>query len=247
MLKFMNTQCTARLAWMIQNNEELKEGIRNKTAYFGTVDSWLLTKLRSNGEAEHLTDVTNAAATGFFDPFTGEWAGWSFTICGIVKEMLPRILPNDSTEFGVTDQSLFGHEIPIRAIMGDQPAALWGSTCFEKGDLKVTLGTGSFLDLNTGSACHASVHGLYPMVAWKMGGDYKESVYLMEGGSSDTGSLIKWAQAFGLFADPRDSSDMAFSVRDPGGVFFIPAFSGLGVSEKSSAGGGGEGVEFISF
>lgn len=221
---------------MIQSNEQLKTGIRNKTALFGTVDSWLLTKLRSS-TGEHLTDITNATATGFFDPFMGDWAGWSFAICGIVKEMLPRVVANDSPEFGVVDASLFGHAIPIRAIMGDQPAALWGSTCFEKGDLKVTLGTGSFLDLNTGETCHASIHGLYPMVAWKvMGGGGGDSlVYLMEGGSSDTGSLIKWAQSFGLFEEPRESAAMAFSVPDPDGVFFIPAFSGLGVSREEGA------------
>lgn len=228
MLKFMNTQSTARFAWMIQNNEELKRGIQNKTALFGTVDTWLLTKLRSG--SDHLTDVTNATATGFFDPFMGSWAGWSFAICGIVQEMLPRVVANDSLEFGVTDKHLFGHEIPIRAIMGDQPAAMWGSACFEKGDLKVTLGTGSFLDLNTGGICHASIHGLYPMIAWNVGG-HKEVNYLMEGGSSDTGSLVKWAQSFGLFNDPRQSAEMAVSVPDTDGVYFVPAFSGLGVSK----------------
>lgn len=225
----MNTQSTGRFAWMIQNNEALKRGIANKTALFGTVDTWLLTKLRPSG-GEHLTDITNATATGFFDPFMGDWAGWSFAICGIVREMLPRIVPNDSKEFEVTDKRLFGHEIPIKAIMGDQSAAIWGSACFEKGDLKVTLGTGSFLDLNTGTSCHASVHGLYPLVGWRVSAGGEETCYAMEGGSSDTGSLIKWAQSFGLFNDPKDSSAMALSVPDPDGVFFIPAFSGLGVS-----------------
>lgn len=229
-LKFMNTQVTARFAWAIQNNEQLKQGIRNKTALFGTVDSWLLSKLRPS-TSEHLTDVTNATATGFYDPFTGGWAGWSFSICGIVQEMLPRVVPNDSKDFGVVDEKLFGHAIPITAIMGDQPAAMWGSVCFARGDMKVTLGTGSFLDLNTGSSCHASVHGLYPLVAWTVAkDDQQEVVYSMEGGSSDTGTLIKWAQSLGLFVDPKDSADMAFSVPDTEGVFFIPAFSGLGVS-----------------
>lgn len=236
-LKFMNTQVTCRLAWMIQNCEELKRGIRSKTARFGTVDTWLLANLRgtSGADSPHLTDVTNATATGFYDPFQGNWASWSFSIYGISPEMLPRVVPNDFKEFGCVDSKLFGHSIPIRAIMGDQPAAMWGSVCFEKGDLKVTLGTGSFLDLNTGSACHASVHGLYPLVAWKVGagGAEEETVYSMEGGSSDTGSLIKWAQSFGMFTDPKDSSSIAMSVPDPDGVFFIPAFSGLGVSERT--------------
>lgn len=227
-LRFMNTQVTARFAWMIQNNDPLKMGIRDKRALFGTVDTWLLGKLAPS--AGHLTDITNATATGFFDPFMGSWAGWAFVICGIVQEMLPRVVANDSREFGTIDASLFGHAIPIRSIMGDQPAALWGSSCFARGDLKVTLGTGSFLDLNTGSACLASVHGLYPMVAWKMENTADEIVYLMEGGSSDTGSLVQWAKSFGLFSDPRDTSQMALSVPDTEGVLFVPAFSGLGVS-----------------
>lgn len=112
---------------------------------------------------------------------------------------------------------------------------MWGSCCFKKGDVKITLGTGSFLDVNTGSDCHASIHGLYPLVAWQMKGQTSkdmETVYCVEGSSSDTGSIIKWAIDFGLFNDPAVSSDIAQSVPDTDGVYFIPAFSGLGVRFK---------------
>lgn len=229
-LKFMNTQVTCRLAWATQNIEKLKEAIVRKTALFGTVDSWLLFKLRSQSpiRQRHITDITNATATGFFDPFILNWASWTFSIYGISREMLPEVVRNDYSDFGHVDPLLFGHSIPIRAVMGDQPAAMWGSCCFEKGDLKVTLGTGSFLDLNTGQSCHASVHGLYPLVAWQV--NETETFYCMEGGSSDTGSIIKWAQSFGLFSDPQFSSDIALSASDSEDVFFVPAFSGLGVS-----------------
>lgn len=102
--------------------------------------------------------------------------------------------------------------------------------------MKITLGTGSFLDVNTGDECHASIHGMYPLVAWQTtksvagAKDTLETVYCVEGSANDTGSIIKWAMDFGLFSDPADSAAMAQSVPDTDGVFFVPAFSGLGVS-----------------
>lgn len=114
---------------------------------------------------------------------------------------------------------------------------MWGSCCFKKGDIKVTLGTGSFLNLNTGPQCHASIHGLYPLVAWQYV-DQKtkqsEVVYCMEGAANDTGTIIQWAINFGLFSDPSDSSGIAYAADDSEDVYFIPAFSGLGVSSSRS-------------
>lgn len=165
-----------------------------------------------------------------------------------------------------------GNNVPVffrffvRMEIGDQSASMWGSCCFNVGDIKITLGTGSFLNLNTGAQCNASIYGLYPLVAWK----YKdkqstnsELVYCMEGAANDTGSIIQWAINFGwyhllfpfsiggsanlfseekqslksicvrhfsgLFEDPSKSSDIANSVDDTEEVYFIPAFSGLGV------------------
>lgn len=126
---------------------------------------------------------------------------------------------------------------------------MWGTCCFNKGDIKVTLGTGSFLNLNTGSECNASIYGLYPLVAWNHG----EVIYTMEGSSNDTGSIIQWAMNFGLqfryisivtffmyanymcvssglFADASESATIANTVNGTDGVFFVPAFSGLGVN-----------------
>lgn len=166
--------------------------------------------------------------------------------------MLPRVVEN-SYDFGVVDKSIFGAEIKISASvcinvmpikllyinnfifqlkMGDQSASMWGSGCFKNGDVKITLGTGSFLDLNTGTNCLASVHGLYPLVSWKWkqkNSSKIETNYCMEGAVNDTGSIIKWAIDFGLFDDPALSSDMAETVNDTDGVYFVPAFSGLGV------------------
>lgn len=107
---------------------------------------------------------------------------------------------------------------------------MWGNCCFEKGDVKITMGTGSFLNVCTGSTCLASVHGLYPLVGYKIAsGQDQELVYLMEGSSNDNGSIIEWAKSVGLITNPEESSDMACSVPDSDGVSFIPAFSGLGV------------------
>lgn len=138
--------------------------------------------------------------------------------------MLPTVVDN-SYDFGCTDAELFGHKIPIACSVcvqcvdscelwterelisqiGDQSASMWGSCCFNKGDIKVTLGTGSFLNLNTSSQCNASIYGLYPLVAWKCGDDKnKEVTYCMEGASNDTGSIIQWATHFGKFLyEPR--------------------------------------------
>lgn len=110
--------------------------------------------------------------------------------------------------------------------MADASAAMLGNCCFNEGDVKVTLGTGSFFDINTGTGCHASVLGLYPLVQWKIN-NQSSATYCVEGSCSDTGSIIVWGQSIGLFEHPDQSSAMAESIENSGGVFFIPAFSGL--------------------
>lgn len=245
-LKLMNSQVTPRLLWQIQNNSKLKLAIASKTALFGTLDSWLLYKLRKgddmNLEVKHITDITSATATGLFDPFTLSWAKWAFSIFSIQVEMLPKVVEN-SYDFGIVHKSIFGQSIKITSSLSDQSAAMFGSCCFNDGDVKLTLGTGSFLNLNTNRYCHASVHGLYPLVAWRFlnhhnsnqclrrerdGTNLEDLVYCVEGAVNDTGSVILWAMNFGLFNDPSYTSDIAFSVQNTDGVYFIPAFSGLG-------------------
>lgn len=139
--------------------------------------------------------------------------------------MLPKPVDN-SYDFGSIDKSLFGHEIKIGCSVSDQSASMWGQCCFNRGEVKVTLGTGSFLNVNCGSTCHASCHGLYPIVAWGLNG--KEIVYSVEGASNDNGSVIEWAVANGFIDDVSRSAEIAESVPDTDGVYFIPAFSGLG-------------------
>ncbi|KAL0869923.1 hypothetical protein ABMA27_006119 [Loxostege sticticalis] len=222
-LKFMNSQTTLRLHWAIHNVPELKAAIEDGDAMFGTLDCWLLYKL--SGNKIHMTDVSSASATGFFDPFTMQWASWAMTLFKIPAEALPTVVDTAGDHFISTSPAVWGHSIPIRSSMADQTASMWGSCCFEVGDVKLTMGTGTFFDINTGSHPHASVSGLYPVVGWQIG---KELVYSAEGANSDTASIIKWAQNLGLFGDPEETAEIAQSVPDSDGVYFIPAFSGLG-------------------
>lgn len=236
-LKLMNTQITMRLLWVMQNNNEFQKAINNKTALFGTLESWLLYRFRQGNDrtkqVEHISDISNATATGFFDPFTLKWAGWALNMFSIKEEILPKVVDN-SYDYGTIDPSIFGAPIRIGCSISDQSASLFGSNCFNKGDIKVTLGTGSFLNVNTGDKCNASVHGLYPLVAWRLHNNENpkiaELIYCVEGASNDTGSIIQWAINFGLFKDPSLSSDIANSVENSDGAYFVPAFSGIGVS-----------------
>ncbi|XP_057712970.1 putative glycerol kinase 5 isoform X1 [Corythoichthys intestinalis] len=151
---------------------------------------------------------------------------WSHMLCSLVSlplSIFPRV-ENTGHKFGSTDPSIFGIAVPIMSVMADQQAAMFGECCYDVGDVKITMGTGTFMDINTGSAPHTSVNGLYPLVGWKIG---SEVVYLAEGNAADTGTAIKWAQALDLFSDVEHTSTMAYSVSDSNGVCFVPSFSGL--------------------
>lgn len=145
---------------------------------------------------------------------------------------MPKIVSNSYKDFGYINPANFGPEwqncqVPITTSISDQSAALLGSQCFHKGDVKITIGTGAFLDLITGKNCHASLKGMYPLVAWQYEG---QTTFCMEGAAYDMGTVIAWGQSCGLFSDPAETSEIAESVKDTGGVYFVPAFSGLGVS-----------------
>ncbi|VVC97658.1 unnamed protein product [Leptidea sinapis] len=222
-LKFTNNQTTIRLYWALLNIPELKAAVERNDAMFGTLDTWLLYKL--TGSKLHVTDVSSASATGFFDPFTMNWAGWAMSIFGIPMAALPKVVDTAGDHFTSTVPDIWGAAIPIRCCIADQTASMWGSCCFEEGEVKLTMGTGTFFNINTGSSPHASVYGLYPIVAWRLG---SELVFSAEGANNDTASIIQWAQNLGLFENPEDSAGIAMSVSDSDGVFFVPAFSGLG-------------------
>lgn len=232
-INLTSTQATLRLLWIIQNIPELKRDVELNQVMYGTLETWLVHKL--TGGATYVTELTNASTTGIFDPFIMDWSSWVFSVMGIPKNIFPPIVGSDYN-FGSTEMNIFGTEIPIKCVMADQQASLFGSCCFEAGDiLKVTLGTGSFLDVNTGNRPHGSAEGIYPVVAWQLNGN---TVYMAEGACNDTGSLMQWALQIGLIDDANSSSQLAESV-ESSGVYFIPAFSGLGppITDDKAASG----------
>ncbi|XP_077204890.1 glycerol kinase 5 [Paroedura picta] len=220
-LTFTTQHISLRLAWVLQHIPEVEQAIKDDNCCFGTVDTWLLYKLTKG--AVYATDYSNASSTAFFDPFKLQWSVVLGKLFSIPISIFPPVM-DTSHVFGLVDAEIFGEPITVTALVADQQAAMFGECCFNPGDVKVTMGTGSFWDINTGSRVHVSRTGLYPLVGWKIG---KELTYLAEGNASDTGNTIKWAQDLDLFTNAEETSSMAYSLVNSGGVCFVPSFSGL--------------------
>ncbi|RMC02143.1 hypothetical protein DUI87_21309 [Hirundo rustica rustica] len=171
----------------------------------------------------YATDYSNASSTGIFEPFT---KCWNPTLCNLLSIPMSIYPPvkDTSFNFGSTDSEIFGIPIPIMAVVADQQSAMFGECCFHPGDVKLTMGTGGFWNVNTGEHLFASRGSLYPLIGWKIG---EEIVYLTEGSISDIGTAIKWAQDMELFTNVDETAEMARSIADSQGVCFIP---GLQVS-----------------
>ncbi|KAM8953753.1 glycerol kinase 5 [Pelodytes ibericus] len=221
LINFTTQHVSLRLAWVFQNMPEVRQAAEDGNCCFGTIDTWLLYKLTNC--TVHATDYSNASGTAIFDPYLMEWSSFLCSLLSIPLSILPRV-EDTSYDFGVTDSSIFGAPIPIRALVADQQAAMFGQCCFDVGDVKLTMGTGTFMAINTGNTLHTSIEGLYPLIGWKIG---NELVCLAEGNASDTGTAIKWAQELSLFTDIADTEAMAKSVSDCGGIYFVPSFTGL--------------------
>uniref|UniRef100_A0A8D2PH10 Glycerol kinase 5 n=1 Tax=Zosterops lateralis melanops TaxID=1220523 RepID=A0A8D2PH10_ZOSLA len=213
-LTFSTHQASMKLSWVFKNIHEVKAAKKNNCC-FGTVDTWLLYRLTKG--SVYATDYSNASSTGIFEPFT---KCWSPTLCNLLSIPMSIFPPvkDTSFNFGSTDSEIFGIPIPIMAVVADQQSAMFGECCFHPGDVKLTMGTGGFWNVNTGEHLFASRGSLYPLIGWKIG---EEVVYLTEGSISDIGTAIKWAQ------DIDETAEMAKSVADSQGVCFIP---GLQVS-----------------
>ncbi|KAM4605091.1 glycerol kinase 5 [Polymixia lowei] len=218
---FSTQHVTFRLVWALTHYKQLSQAVAEGNCCFGTIDTWLLYKL-TKGRL-HATDYSNASTTGLFDSFQMCWSGFLCSLVSVPLSILPKV-ENTGHRFGNTDPSIFGVSIPIMSVMADQQAAMFGECCFDVGDVKITMGTGTFMDINTGNKPHASIAGLYPIVGWKIG---SEVAYLAEGNAADTGTAIKWAQDLELFSDVQETSAMAYSVDHSDGVCFVPSFSGL--------------------
>ncbi len=210
-----------KIKWILDNVEGVREKAEKGEILFGTVDSWLVYKL--TGGKVHVTDYTNASRTMLFNIHTLEWDKKLLEELDIPQSMLPQVLPS-SHIYGYAD--IMGVQVPISGIAGDQQAALFGQRCFEKGDAKNTYGTGCFLLMNTGTTPYESNSGLVTTIAVGIDGRVE---YALEGSVFVGGAVIQWLRdEMRFLAESRDAEYYAQKVADTGGVYLIPAFTGLG-------------------
>ncbi len=222
MLVLTTDHTLGKVRWLFNEKPELEKACRSGKAVFGTIDSWFIYKL--TGGKNHLTDYTNAASTAMFNPFDLKWNG---IYCGIFKipmEMLPEVRDTNGF-FGETEASLFGVPIPIRAAVGDQQSSLFGHGCYNPGDVKCSLGSGSFVCVNVGRKGKVSRRGLFPLVAWVIDG---KPTYMLEGQVATTGTLIDWlGKGIGLSDTPAELNELAAGCEDTEGVYFVPTPTGI--------------------
>jgi glycerol kinase len=214
-----------KLAWLLDQVPGLRDKAERGEAVFGTIDSFLAWRL--SGGQLHVTDVTNASRTMLFNIHTLDWDDEILDKLRIPRAMLPQVRPS-SQVYGQTESSFLGAKIPIAGAAGDQQAALFGQTCFAPGQAKNTYGTGCFLLLNTGGQAVASERGLLTTIAWQLGSD-GEVIYALEGSVFIAGAVIQWLRdGLGIIAHAAETEALARDVEDTGGVYFVPAFVGLG-------------------
>ena len=213
-----------KITWLLDNVDGARKRAENGELLFGTTDTWVLWNLTGGEDGGlHVTDVTNASRTLLMDLETLDWHDEALDLMGVPRSMLPEI-KSSSEEYGEAKGSAIGGR-PLSGILGDQHAAMFGQTCFEPGDAKNTYGTGSFLLVNTGEEI-VRTDNLLTTVGYKLG-DGKVT-YALEGSIAVTGALIQWLRdRLGIIEKAPDVEELAKTVDDNGGVYFVPAFSGL--------------------
>jgi len=214
-----------KIAHVLDAAPGLRNRAENGELAFGTVDTFLLWRL--TGGRVHATDVSNASRTLLFDIHRLAWADELLALVAVPPAVLPEVRPT-SGAFGQTDASIFGRAIPITAMAGDQQAATFGQARFGVGQAKNTYGTGAFLLMNTGERPVASSHGLLTTIAWQLAAGAPVT-YALEGSVFSAGSAVQWLRdGLGLFEESADVEALAARVDETGGVYFVPAFTGLG-------------------
>jgi glycerol kinase len=214
-----------KLAWLLDHVPGVRAKAEQGQALFGTIDSFLIWRL--SGGRLHVTDVSNASRTMLFNIHTLDWDDDILAELQIPRAMLPQVCPS-SQVYGVVDASLLGAEVAIAGAAGDQQAALFGQACYKPGQAKNTYGTGCFLLLNTGGQAVASERGLLTTIAWQLA-DGGGVVYALEGSVFIAGAAIQWLRdGLGIIAHATETEALAGEVEDSGGIFFVPAFVGLG-------------------
>ena len=212
-----------KIKWILDNVEGAREKAQKGELLFGTVDTWLIWKL--TGVRIHATDYSNASRTMLFNIKDLKWDEEILNLLDIPKSMLPEVKPS-SYIYAETDNNFFNGAIPIAGVAGDQQAALFGQACFNAGDAKNTYGTGAFLLMNTGEKPIFSKNGLVTTIAWSVGGKVN---YALEGSIFVAGSAIQWLRdELRIIYTSQDSEYMAQRVKDSGGCYVVPAFTGLG-------------------
>jgi glycerol kinase len=218
-----------KIKWILDNVNGVRAAAEKGDAVFGNVDTWLIWWLTGGpGAGAHVTDVTNASRTMLMDLKSLDWDDTMLQTLGIPRQMLPRIVPSsDPRTWGTTAKDgPFGAAIPVCGDLGDQHAALVGQACFSPGEAKNTYGTGCFMLLNTGTSPVPSKSGLLTTLAYRIGD--APPVYALEGSIAITGALVQWMRDnLGLIRRSSDIEDLARTVEDNGGIYFVPAFSGL--------------------
>ncbi len=222
-LKFVTDHILTRLLWVFEREPELYRRAKSGEILFGTIDTFLLYRL--SGGRLHATDASNAAATSLYNPFDLRWNRLFCTIFSVPMGILPEVR-DTAGDFGTIDiPELRDYSIPIRALVGDQMSALFGHCCFKPGEVKISQGSGSFVDVNVGFRGTGSRRGLFPLVAWKLDG---KATYMLEGSVATAGRLIDWlGHGIGLSDTPKVLNDFAAQTEDTNGVVFVPTPAGI--------------------
>ena len=212
-----------KILWILENVPGARQRAEEGKLRFGTVDTWLIWML-TRGEV-HVTDVSNASRTMLFNIHSLEWDKELLQLFGIPESMMPQV-KSSSEVYGYTKTTLFAHEVPIAGIAGDQQAALFGQMCTEPGSVKNTYGTGCFMLMNSGERPIMSSNNLLTTIAWKIGDKVN---YALEGSIFVAGSVVQWLRdGLGIIKSSSEIEALACSVEDNGGVYFVPALTGLG-------------------
>lgn len=212
-----------KIRWLLDDVPGLRARAERGEIAFGTVDSFLIFHL--TGGLRHVTDPGNASRTMLFNIRTLDWDDDILRELGIPRSLLPDVRPS-SDIIGTSDRTILGVEAAIAGLAGDQQAAAFGQACFENGMTKQTYGTGSFLLMNTGATPVRSSHGLLTTIAWRIAG---QTTYALEGSSFIAGAAVQWLRdTLGIVSTAGETAELARSVPSSGGVYFVPAFVGLG-------------------
>ena len=213
-----------KVRWILDNVPGVREAAEKGDAIFGNIDTWVIWNLTGGTDGGvHVTDVSNASRTMLMNLATLDWDDEILGIMGVPRSMLPKIVAS-SAVYGTAKGALAG--IPVAGDLGDQQAALFGQTCFSPGEAKNTYGTGCFMLLNTGTKAVPSKSGLLTTLGYKIGDE--PAVYALEGSIAITGALVQWLRDnLGLISRSADVEALAATVEDNGGIYFVPAFSGL--------------------